>query len=104
MFISNADKQYLIDQVKVLVRDMNAASTAITTLNARIKILEAGFVVLKEEAKRAQKVKKPKKPLTAAQKAKQREYQRAYNERKKQEKKDWELIQGLAKENTNVSA
>lgn len=92
MFISTADKQYLIDQVKILVRDMNAASTEITTLRAKIKILEAGFVVLKEEAKQA---KKPKKQLTAAQKARQREYQRMYKARKKQE---------LTEVNTNVSA
>lgn len=93
MFISNADKQYLIDQVKVLVRDMNAASAEITMLKGKVRALEGGFLVLREEAKQT---KKPKKPLTEAQKAKNRDYQRAYQARRKAQK----LTQG----NTNVSA
>lgn len=95
MFISNADKQYLIDQVKVLVRDMNAASAEITMLKGKVRALEGGFLVLREEAKQT-KTKKPKKPLTEAQKAKNRDYQRAYQARRKAQK----LTQG----NTNVSA
>ena len=49
MFISNADKQYLIDQVKALVKDMSLAASEITVLKAKIKVLEG-------------KVLEPKKP------------------------------------------
>jgi hypothetical protein len=43
--------------------------------------------------------------MTPAQKAKQREYQRLYKARKKQEENDWKLVQQLATEGTpNVSA
>lgn len=94
MFISNADKQYLLDQVKVLVRDMNAASAEITMLKGKVRALEATVLILREEVKQ-KKAKKPKKALTPEQKAKQREYQRMYKARKKQE-----LTQGT----TNVSA
>ena len=72
MFISNADKQYLLDQVKALVKDMNAASTEITMLKAKVKVLEG--------------IQKVKKEMTEAQKAKQREYMKAYKARKKAEK------------------
>lgn len=72
MFISNADKQYLLDQVKALVKDMNAASTEITMLKAKVKVLEG--------------IQKVKKEMTEAQKVKQREYMKAYKARKKAEK------------------
>ncbi len=72
MFISNADKQYLLDQVKALVKDMNAASTEITMLKAKVKVLEG--------------IQKVKKEMTEAQNAKQREYMKAYKARKKAEK------------------
>jgi hypothetical protein len=43
--------------------------------------------------------------MTPAQKAKQREYQRMYKARKKEEEKAWALAQQLATEGTpNVSA
>jgi hypothetical protein len=49
--------------------------------------------------------KKTKKVMTPEQKARQREYQRMYKARKKQEENDWKLVQQLAIEGTpNVSA
>lgn len=79
MFISTQEKKHLLDQVKIiseLLKDFSLASSEITMLKARIKVLEANQVY----------AKKPKKPMTAAQKAKQREYQKAYNERQKAKK------------------
>ena len=73
MFISNEEKNYLLDKVKGLVRDMSLAATEITILKAKIKVLEGTKTP-------------PKKQTTAAQKAKQREYMRAYKARKKAEK------------------
>jgi hypothetical protein len=47
----------------------------------------------------------PAAVLSPEQKAKQREYQRAYKARKKQEEEDWKLVQELATQGTtNVSA
>lgn len=104
MFISNADKQYLLDQVKALVKDMNLASSEITMLKGKVRALEGTVLIMKEESKQ-KKAKKPKKVLTPEQKAKQREYQRMYKARKKQEEQDWKLVQAIAGEgNTNVSA
>jgi len=73
MFISNQEKQYLFDQIKGLSKDMSLAASEITYLKAKIKILDAKPVP----------VVKPKKPKTAAQKLKQREYMRRYNAKKK---------------------
>jgi len=86
MFISNKDKQYLFDKAKLteaLIKDVSLMTSKITLLEARIGELEKKPVKLK-------------KPMTAAQKAKQRAYQKAYNERQKAKK--------LAEGNTNVSA
>ena len=95
MFISKADKQRIEAQ-------LDTARHHIVLLESRIALLENG---LKQLAIKPVKVKKPKKPLTAAQKAKQREYQRMYKARKKQEEQDWKLVQAIAGEgNTNVSA
>jgi hypothetical protein len=73
MFISNQEKQYLFDQIKGLSKDMSLAASEITYLKAKIKILDA----------KPAPVVKPKKPKTAAQKLKQREYMRRYNAKKK---------------------
>jgi hypothetical protein len=88
MFISNEDKQYLFDKAKLaesLIKEVSLMASKITSLTAKVLILEQELV----------KPKKVKKPMTAAQKAKQREYQKAYNERKKAK---------LTEGNTNVSA
>jgi hypothetical protein len=79
MFISNEEKKYLFDQIKLveaLTKDMSLAASEITFLKAKIKILEAKLVP----------VVKTKKPKTAAQKAKQAEYMRKYTARKRAEK------------------
>ena len=85
MFISKADKQRIEAQ-------LDTARHHIVLMESRIALLENA---LKQIAIKPIRAKKPKKVLTAAQKAKQREYQRMYKARKKQE-----LTQG----NTNVSA
>lgn len=79
MFISNEEKKYLFDQIKLveaLTKDMSLAASEITFLKAKIKILEAKLVP----------VVKTKKTKTAAQKAKQAEYMRKYTARKRAEK------------------
>jgi hypothetical protein len=94
MFISNEDKQYLFDKAKLaesLIKEVSLMASKITSLTAKVLILEQELV----------KPKKVKKPLTAAQKAKQREYQKAYNERQKIKKLEAELA---TIGNTNVSA
>ena len=82
MFISNEEKKYLFDQIKLvaaLSKDMSLAASEITMLRAKVKVLEA---------KPAPVVKKkyPKKPLTAAQREKQRQYMRTYLAKKKAQK------------------
>jgi hypothetical protein len=76
MFISNEEKKYLFDQIKTLSKDMSLAASEITFLKAKIKVLEA----------KPAPVVKPKKPKTAAQKAKQAEYMRKYTAKKRAEK------------------
>ena len=79
MFISNEEKKYLFDQIKLvsaLIKDMSLAASEITMLKAKIKVLEA----------KPAPVVKPKKPTTIAQKAKQREYMRRYKAKKAAEK------------------
>jgi hypothetical protein len=84
MFISNGDRQFLLDQVKVLVKDMSLAASEITMLKAKLKVAEGNILVLKEITN--QNKVKPKKPKTLAQKTKQREYMRKYVARKRAEK------------------
>ena len=86
MFISNFEKSDIQNALKSLRAVVAETTTEILYLKAKVKALEEKPV----------KVKKPKKPLTAAQKDKQRAYQKAYNERQKAKK--------LAEGNTNVSA
>ena len=78
MFISTSDKKHLLDQAKIisaLIKDMSLAATEITALKAKIKVLEG-------------KKTPAKKKLTEAQRAKQREYARRYNAKKKLEKQN----------------
>ena len=98
MFISNEEKTNIQNAIESLRFGLASATTDILTLKAKINQLE-------RDAVKPVKVKKPKKVMTAAQKAKQREYQRLYKARKKQEENDWKLVQQLATEGTpNVSA
>ena len=98
MFISNEEKTNIQNAIESLRFGLASATTDILTLKAKINQLE-------RDAVKPVKVKKPKKVMTPAQKAKQREYQRLYKARKKQEENDWKLVQQLATEGTpNVSA
>lgn len=98
MFISNEEKTNIQNAIESLRFGLASATTDILTLKAKINQLE-------RDAVKPVKVKKPKKVMTAAQKAKQREYQRLYKARKKAEADAWILAQQLAKEGTpNVSA
>ena len=92
MFISNADKQYLLDQVKALVKDMGHAANEITVLKGKLKAAEGNIFVLKQIIEFN---KKPKKEKTPEQKAKQREYMRRYKAKKLAEKKA-QLAQAVA--------
>jgi hypothetical protein len=84
MFISNDEKKYLFDQIKALAREQSSAASEIIVLKAKLKAAEGNIFVLKEITN--QNKVKPKKPKTADQKAKQREYMRKYVARKKAEK------------------
>lgn len=78
MFISNDEKKYLFDQIKIvsaLTKDMGLLASEVTYLTAKIKILES------------RPAPAPKRQKTAAQKAKQREYMRTYKAKKLAEKK-----------------
>jgi hypothetical protein len=83
MFISNDEKKYLFDQIKGLSKDMSLAASEITMLRAKIKVLEARPVPVV-------KAKYPKKPLTAEQKIKQRDYMRKYVAKRKAAKLELE--------------
>ena len=87
MFISKADKQRIEAQ-------LDTARHHIVLLESRITLLENSLKQL------AIKPVKAKRPMTAAQKAKQREYQKAYNERKKAKQSAIQILQGV----NNVSA
>ena len=96
MFISNEEKKTIIQKIDGLTTQCEKIAFEVMGLMAKVKKLEAP---------KPAKVKKPKKVMTPEQKAKQREYQRLYKARKKQEENDWKLVQQLATEGTpNVSA
>lgn len=98
MFISTEAKTKIVSDLDLATKQISALITSVATLQKRVADLESTTV-------KPVKVKKPKKVMTAAQKAKQREYQRLYKARKKQEENDWKLVQQLATEGTpNVSA
>jgi len=78
MFISNDEKKYLFDRIKLveaLTKDMSLAASEITFLKAKIKVLDAKPQVVVA-----------KKPKTLAQKKKQAEYMRRYTAKKRAEK------------------
>ena len=76
MFISIEEKKRIFDKIDGLTSHNERLATEILVLKAKVKVLEA----------KPAPVVKPKKPKTADQKAKQREYMRKYVARKKAEK------------------
>ena len=73
MFISNLEKKQMRESITFLLAETSRLKTEILYLTAKIKALEG----VKPTQKRQ---------TTAAQRAKQREYMRAYKARKKAEK------------------
>lgn len=96
MFISNEEKTNIQNAIESLRFGLASATTDILTLKAKINQLE-------RDAVKPVKVKKPKKVMTAAQKAKQREYQRLYKARKKEEANNLAVAVEILKDN-NVSS
>ena len=88
MFIYKAEKEEMQRSITYLLGEFSKLWTEYLVLKAKIKVLE-------ERKPEATKPTRKKKPMTAAQKAKQRQYQKAYNERKKAQK--------LLTKETNVS-
>jgi len=80
MFISSYEKQKINDKLNKLEEILNKAVTENIMLSAKIKVLEEKVATLV--------VKKERKKLTEEQrKAKQREYNRRYNQKKRLAKK-----------------
>ena len=96
MFISKAEKDLIQKTLDDCAKAMSAAMIDIKILKAKVEQLERDAVKLV-------KVNKPKKVMTPAQKAKQREYQRLYKARKKEEANNLATAVELLKEN-NVSS
>ena len=96
MFISNEEKTNIQNAIESLRFGLASATTDILTLKAKINQLE-------RDAVKPVKVKKPKKVMTPAQKAKQREYQRLYKARKKEEANNLAIVAEILKDN-NVSS
>jgi len=95
MFISTEEELKIASELSLATSQITALITVVATLEKKVAQLEALRV----------KVKKTKKVLTPEQKTRQREYQRMYKARKKEEEKAWALAQQLAIEGTpNVSA
>lgn len=87
MFISNEEKTNIHSAILALRSEVTKLTTDVLFLTAKVKALEGTKPVA---------AKRVKKKMTAEQRAKQRQYQKAYNERKK-------AAQLLTKE-TNVSS
>jgi len=96
MFISTEAKTKIVSDLDLATKQISALITSVATLQKRIADLESTTVKMS-------KPKKPKKVMTAAQKAKQREYQRLYKARKKEEANNLAIVAELLKEN-NVSS
>ena len=96
MFISTEAKTKIVSDLDLATKQISALITSVATLQKRVADLESTTV-------KPVKVKKPKKVMTAAQKAKQREYQRLYKARKKEEANNLAIVAELLKEN-NVSS
>ena len=96
MFISTEAKTKIVSDLDLATKQISALITSVATLQKRVADLESTTVKMS-------KPKKPKKVMTAAQKAKQREYQRLYKARKKEEANNLAIVAELLKEN-NVSS
>lgn len=87
MFISNDEKRYLFEQVKLLTalaEKVEKLESQVIFWQAKTRSLDGKVDTLYQIA--SQKPTKPKKPKTAAQKAKQAEYMRKYTAKKRAEK------------------
>ena len=96
MFISTEAKTKIVSDLDLATKQISALITSVATLQKRVADLESTTV-------KPVKPKKPKKVMTAAQKAKQREYQRLYKARKKEEANNLAIVAEILKEN-NVSS
>ena len=96
MFISTEAKTKIVSDLDLATKQISALITSVATLQKRVADLESTTV-------KPVKVKKPKKVMTAAQKAKQREYQRLYKARKKEEANNLAIAVEILKDN-NVSS
>ena len=95
MFISTEEKLRISSELGLATKQISTLITVVAQLEKKVAQLETKSV----------KVKKTKKVLSPEQKAKQREYQKAYKARRKQEDDNWKLVQELATEGTHkVSA
>ena len=94
MFISNEEKLKIASELDLATKQIAALRTIVSALEKRVEDLEKAKPV---------KAKKTKKVLTPEQKAKQREYQRLYKARKKEEANNLATAVELLKEN-NVSS
>jgi len=92
MFISNSEKENIHTGILNLHSEIEKLKTEILFLSTKIKVLE-------EKKPEVAKPARKKKAMTAAQKTKQRQYQKAYNERKKAQA----MAAKLLTEETNVS-
>ena len=96
MFISTEAKTKIVSDLDLATKQISALITSVATLQKRVADLESTTV-------KPVKPKKPKKVMTAAQKAKQREYQRLYKARKKEEANNLAIVAEILKDN-NVSS
>jgi len=95
MFISTEEKLRISSDLDLAAKQITALITVVAQLEKKVAQLEA----------KSSKVKKTKKVMTPEQKAKQREYQRLYKARKKQEEDNWKLVQEIVTQGTpNVSS
>ena len=95
MFISTEEKLKIASELDLAAKQITALITVVAQLEKKVAQLEA----------KLSKVKKTKKVMTPEQKAKQREYQRMYKARKKQEEDNWKLVQEIVTQGTpNVSS
>ena len=95
MFISTEEKLRISSELDLAAKQITALITVVAVLEKKVAQLEA----------KSSKVKKPKKVLSPEQKTRQREYQRMYKARKKQEEDNWKLVQELVTQGPpNVSA
>jgi chromosome segregation ATPase len=103
MFISKEEKELIQTRLNGYAKTMKEALVDISKLKAKVAELEANL-------EKAEKPPKPHKPTEQElkeelKKARQRAYGRAYYHRKREEEKNWKLVQELATQGKpNVSA